>query len=612
MCGIFAHIGSGSSDLKLATDLIQHRGPDSNGFLTYLRSDGSLHFGEDAFTSEPGPKVQLGFRRLAIIDLNETANQPFSDPNNEIHLIFNGEIYNYLELKNELKQYGYSFNTDSDTEVLLKAYRHWGETCVTHFNGMWAFVLLDTRNNTVFASRDRFGIKPFFYSLQDQKLLFFSELKQIEACGVEKKINQRLIRPYLEQSLLDTNEETFFEGVLRLPAGHSMSVEIDNPSAYRLQPYWTLEERPLKISLEEASQEFLRLFKSSIELRFRSDVPVGICLSGGLDSSSISSTAAKMGHEVATFTSCNGFDQLDETVFVKEVTSQYPQLKPKFYNLTIDEFYQSLDHLLDHQDEPIAGLGVLAQWTVMKLAKQHQIKVLLDGQGGDEILGGYRKFYFFYLKELLKKRSLTRFFSESWHLLTSLDFKAYDLEGIRRYTQSTSISKFLSPLTLGLPQNNEIGLASAKSFKEKSFDDITKFSYPILLRYEDRNSMAFSIESRVPFLDYRLVEFLHGLPSNFIIQNGFTKYILRDSMRGILPEKIRTRKSKLGFATPEDIWIKGSLKQHYQDYFSSMDNPFLNNRKIHQAFNDPDRLSLGTRSFQRLYLFDRWYNKHFS
>jgi asparagine synthase (glutamine-hydrolysing) len=286
-------------------------------------------------------------------------------------------------------------------------------------------------------------------------------------------------------------------------------------------------------------------------------------------------------------------------------------LNPQYYRLSTDDFHSSLDDLIAHQDEPIAGLGVLAQWSVMKLAKQHKVKVLLDGQGGDEILGGYRKYYFFYLKELLRKKKLPRFLSESWHLLTNIDFKAFDIEGIRRYTKSNRISAFLSPATLELSQRNTIGLSSAKSFKEKSFNDITKFSYPILLRYEDRNSMAFSIESRVPFLDYRLVEFLHSLPTKHIINRGFTKFILRESMKSILPEEIRLRKSKLGFATPEDIWMRTSLRSYYLDYFKGMRNPYLRNDKIYQAFKSLPNSLLGARSFQRFYLFDRWYNKHF-
>ena len=447
MCGIFVHIGEGTSRLKEATDIISHRGPDSNGFLNFNHTTGTLTKGEAAINQQPpGLKVQFGFRRLAIIDLQETANQPFSSKDGLTHVIFNGEIYNYLEIRSVLQQKGYTFVTESDTEVLLTAYQEWGDSCVSHFNGMWAFAILDIKQNIVFASRDRFGIKPFYYGELNGNLIFCSELKQFFASGATKVLNEGVLRSYLVSSVLDASPETFFEGVNRLPAGCSIKVPLDEIDKYRIYPYWSLEAKSnsKQLGFEESKNAFKELFYDSIKLRFRSDVPVGICLSGGLDSSSIASVSADLGFGVDTFTSYNDMPQFDETDYVREVIKKYPSLQSHYYKLTEKDFHESLNDLIISQDEPIAGLGVLAQWSVMKLAKEHNIKVLLDGQGGDEVLGGYRKYYFFFLKELLLKRRLSRFFKEGFTLVSNRDFNPFDMEGIRRYTnrnQSLGIFK---------------------------------------------------------------------------------------------------------------------------------------------------------------------------
>jgi len=269
-----------------------------------------------------------------------------------------------------------------------------------------------------------------------------------------------------------------------------------------------------------------------------------------------------------------------------------------------------LDNVLSFQDEPISGLGVLAQWKVMQLAKENNVVVLLDGQGGDEILGGYRKFVYFYLKQLIYEGNLMKAYSEAKSFLSQDEFKLLDLEGIKRYTNRTGVVEFFTDNTRLLKRNFKIDINSANGFSQKSYQDIYFFSYPQLLRYEDRNSMAFSLESRVPFLDYRLVSFVYDLPTAYKIRKGFTKAILRDGLKGILPEEVRKRKSKLGFSTPEKKLINENEGGYFSSYFRAMNNPYINGKLV---ASDLQRKNprLDYKSSLRLYLFDRWFQKAF-
>jgi asparagine synthase (glutamine-hydrolysing) len=290
------------------------------------------------------------------------------------------------------------------------------------------------------------------------------------------------------------------------------------------------------------------------------------------------------------------------------VVNKYPALTSVIgYNEEND--LELLDTIFAIQDEPISGLGVIAQWRVMQLAAKNNVVVLLDGQGGDEILGGYRKFVFFYLKELLRQGNIVKALKEGIHFLSAADYKIFEKEGVRRYLNNTGVVGFLSDDLLKTEKLHNIGLSGASDFMEKSYEDIFKYSYPQLLRYEDRNSMAFSLESRVPFLDYRLVEFVFGLPASYKIRNGYTKAILRDSMKGILPDSVRLRKSKLGFATPEKRWIIDTHENYFREYFQKMNNPYIKNNLVYSDFNSERRLDY--KSLLRIYLFDRWFKHNF-
>jgi asparagine synthase (glutamine-hydrolysing) len=610
MCGIFGYIGTKSFSMEKAISVISHRGPDASGYLTY-DCEFSILKKEKEASMRVGKKVAFGFRRLAIIDLQSHSNQPFSEETQQYHIIFNGEIYNYPELRELLKREGYVFQTTSDTEVLLKSYMHWGINCFQYFNGMWAACILDLKKRKLVVSRDRFGIKPLYYHIDNQGISFFSEIKQIFETSISKKINESVVRDFLESAVLDAGEETFFKGVYKFPQAHYGELNLDENN-WEIKPikFWDLKkETKSGIAYPDAVVQFRELFEKSIELRFRSDVPVGACLSGGLDSSSIVSFAGYLGKKINTFTIDNKDKELSEIEYVNDVINKYPALTSVVgYNEEND--LDLLDTIFNIQDEPISGLGVIAQWRVMQLAAKNNVVVLLDGQGGDELFGGYRKFVFFYLKELIQQGNILKALSEARHFLGASDFKIFEKEGVRRYLNRTGVSEFLSQDLLQTEKQHNIGLSGASGFMEKSYEDIFYYSYPQLLRYEDRNSMAFSLESRVPFLDYRLVEFVYGLPSSYKIREGYTKTILRDSMKGILPDSVRLRKSKMGFATPEKRWITETYRTYFHSYFETLDNPYLKRDLLIQEIKK-NRGHLDYKTILRLYLFDRWYQLNF-
>lgn len=616
MCGIFGYIGNKQVALKNATDIIAHRGPDAEGFLQYFPSGQEIV--RSSTTREDAFKVAFGFRRLAIIDLKEQANQPFSDESDSYHVVFNGEIYNYIELRDELEKEGISFQTASDTEVLLKSYIHWGTACFQRFNGMWAMVILDIQNKKVICSRDRFGIKPFYYHKNEEGELFFaSEIKQFFEVGVSKKPNENVIRDFIDKNIVNASDETFFSDIYELTPGWFMEAEFDNSSIVSIakKQYWSLESKKeyAQLNFKKAREKFHQLFQDSIRLRFRSDVPVGSCLSGGLDSSSIVSVAAReFDFPIHTFTSRFDLPKYDESEYADKLAKFYKNVNSKYCQLDEKLFLSEMEKVLYHQDEPFGAMSILAQWEVMKLAKQSGVTVLLDGQGGDEQLAGYRKFYVFYLKEKLFNWQLHKFFPALWHLfLNSRSLGFFDVKEIKRYLGVKSSVKYFSKTGEELPSNANIGLSAAKTLPARSKMDIERFSFPPLLRFEDRNSMAFSIETRVPFMDYKLVEFLYSIPSDFKIRKGFTKYILRESLENVLPDFIRKRRTKMGFDTPQEVWMKGELNTYFKTYFSTLDNPYFDQKAISEAFDQYPQNGVSSDLFFRIYCFDIWYQKHF-
>lgn len=555
MCGICGIINFKNETVQEAPvrkmmQIMKHRGPDDEGI----------------FLEE---NVGLGFVRLSIIDLSPAGHQPMSSHDERYVIVYNGEIYNYIELRNDLKSLGYSFKTNSDTEVLLASYIEWGEECLHRFNGMWAFVIYDRIQKRIFAARDRYGIKPFYYCMTNDFLAFASEIPPLlSLLKTKPKPDYQSIFDYLVFNRTDQTERTFFEEIKKLQHGHSIEFKVQG-SRFKVQSsikrWYNLKERVSQSVGFKDPEEYRQLLSSSIGLRLRSDVPVGVCLSGGLDSSSIVSILLKDYNksDLNTFSAVYETGQAgDETEFIKEFS---PFLKNMFYITPSAETLDvDLQNFVRAQAEPIPETGVYAQFRIMKLASE-QVTVTLDGQGADEELAGYHYFFGFFFKDLLKQLRLRKLSSEMMYYLVrhksiyGLKTFIYFLLSERSKTRLRVDEKgYLDPdFVRRFSGTNSI---AGDLYNSGSLNDalINHFEYKLehLLKWEDRNSMWFSLEARVPFLDYRLVEKSLATSGEMIIRKGWTKHILRESMRWTLPEKIRARKDKIGFGTPQADWFR--------------------------------------------------------
>ncbi len=566
MCGIAACVSINNNidhaRFESMTDIVAYRGPDDRG--TYYDD-----------------RVALGHRRLAIIDLSPDGHQPFELVEGYV-LIFNGEIYNYIELRKELIADGYVFASQTDTEVIIHAYRKWGSECVNHFNGMWAFVLYDKSANRMFCSRDRFGVKPLYYTQQEGLFLMASEIKQLFEMLDEKPCadNERLMR-YIVRGDTDTPPYTLFRNIFQLEPGSNLFYDLDSFS-YDSKRYYVLDKtEDYNISYEEACERFKSSFVDGVRVRLRSDVPVGYFLSGGLDSSSIVCTAdmlrresAKtgMGYEQHTISSCYEDKRYDEQEYVDAVAEVTDVTVHKVFP-DRDNIWGTIDRILWHMDEPLFGLSALSQWNVCKAAGENGLKVILDGQGSDEQLAGYNDFYTVLFIHLIKKGNFKYLKREvdSYIKLHRGDGNVYS----RRRILVSAIKDSLTPQILDrfvkrLYYIYAAGIPFSHKQLRKLFKDIKVYprrnprafigSYMTdellyILHNLDRKTMAFSVEARDPFLDYRLVEDIYSMPFTYKIRDGWTKAVLRDGMAGIIPDKIKTRKTKLAFVAPVEKWI---------------------------------------------------------
>lgn len=610
MCGIVGIFNIdrkpvNKSMLEAMIRIVKYRGPDDEGFYT------------DEF-------IGLGQCRLSIIDLSPAGHQPMSNADKSLWIVFNGEIYNYIELKKELQGKGHKFISNTDTEVILHAYQEWGVDCLNKFNGMWAFCIWDKKKKEFFCSRDRFGVKPFYYYFKNNVFAFSSEIKSLLELEITTETNDTAIYDFLRFGMLDHTEETFFKDIKKLPPASFLIIK--GNGAFTLGQYWDFEVSDDLSSVakndKQYAEEFRDLFNDSVKLRLRSDVPIGSCLSGGLDSSSIvcavnsilkKESIKSVGKIQKTFSSCFKDKRFDEREYIEEVI-KITGAEKNYVFPTPDEFLQELDNIIFHQEEPFIGPRIIAQWDVFKVAKP-KVKILLDGQGGDENLCGYRKFYFFYLEKLLKASDYLGFSKEAAKFFSSLDIlKTTDFKnGLKYFKFGQMISKtedYLNEKFLKKFQNRKLDFGYCENLGQRIKEDITKWSLPALLRYEDKNSMAFSIESRLPFLDYRLVEYVAKLPLNQKMRNGWTKFVLREAMKYLIPEKIRKRKSKLGFSIPEESWLKGNL---FKNVSSVLKNPafiseYVDKEKIHEYIdgNFSSRRRLTIDMISRFYILELW------
>lgn len=574
MCGIAGIVsldGFEPECLVKMTHLVAHRGPDGYGFAYYPRNSEAcpeIIHNLDRLPKESRPTVGLGNRRLAILDLSHLGNMPMQIDQGTYCVTYNGEIYNYKEVRAELVDLGHSFCSGSDTEVLLHAYKEWGEECLNHFNGMWSFALWDNHRQTLFCARDRFGVKPFYYAIQGRNFYCGSEIKQlIHGAALPSVANSRAVFHFLEQGTSDYSSDTFFESVQQLPGGHSLTLRVEDSLKATIRRYWELHiGRDGQITEQHAHEEFRERFASAVRLRLRSDVPLGASLSGGIDSSAIICQANKLapGQRFHTFSACFDDRSIDEREYVLSVVNSI-QAKSHLAFPEGKSFWDSLDKLLYYHDEPFGSGSIYAQWCVMAEARKHGIPVLLGGQGGDEVLCGYQKYRYFFLWHLLQHKDLL-FFPEAFLSTINGTRRGWDLTDASRYFPTrfrrnfSVVDKLSPPEFRETVRNPELNLGLRGSLAERQKADLTFASLPALLHNEDRNSMAHSIESRLPFLDYKLVEFTVNCPGTVKFRNGWSKWLLRDTMKGIMPEDVRMRKSKLGFDAPLDRWMNQGLQ----------------------------------------------------
>lgn len=559
-------------------DALAHRGPDGEGY--WINESQSVGFAH---------------RRLSIIDLSESAAQPMHYASGGVAesalrytITYNGELYNFPEIKKQLISKGYIFRTSSDTEVILAAYDCFREECVQHFDGMFAFAIWDEREQTLFTARDRFGEKPFFYYLDEpgSTFLFASEMKALWAAGIKKTVEEEALLYYIGLGFTQFAVEkhrTFYKKIHLLPPAHYMKWQVKR-NRITVCRYWDIDKDGISYcNEEEAVEKFRSLFFTSVKRRLRSDVPIGASLSGGLDSSSIAGAMHALyagNRDYKSFSAVFPGYEKDESKYIREMVSAFTLTNFKV-SPTHSCLIDSLERLCYHHEQPIGSSSVFIQYAVCQLAGRYGIKVLLDGQGADETIGGYSKYIHWWLQELVSQRKFGQLKTEKKALAdNNIPFEW----GYKNYLAACAPGLAAAALQKReqkkLTVNNEIEPAFMRAFNNRDgsckpfvskLNDVLYYNtvqngLEELLHYADRNSMAHGVELRLPFLSHKLVEFIFSMPGEYKIRRGYTKWILRESMKNELPATVTWRKDKVGFEPPQMQWMnQPSLQECIQD-----------------------------------------------
>jgi asparagine synthase (glutamine-hydrolysing) len=630
MCGIFGVIKKSQSltlPLKEAIQIIKHRGPNDSGYLLW-RSGNDVKIFADEDTDEESRifhgldtlsdenyQVAFGHRRLSILDLSPAGHQPMLF--RHLSLCYNGEIYNYLEIREELIKLGREFKTQSDSEVILQAWHEWGEECLQRFNGMFAFLILDSHKKQLYVVRDRFGVKPLYYTVCPGYIAFASEIKQLRVLPEYSfQLNNQIAFDYLRYGYLDHESDTFEKGIFQVDPSQIITIDLDSLSLTYKQ-WYVFEPRIWEGTLDQAEENLRYLLKDATKLRLRSDVPVGSALSGGLDSSTIVCLMRQLLDETGnqnkileTVTSCSLDKRFDETHFAEIINAHTQSISHKVYP-SFEKLQDDLGKLIWHMDYPFGSTSQFSQWCVFEGASQAGLTVMIDGQGADEQLAGYGGNDLPFYTGLFRAGKWGQMVQEAiYYKSLHGNYPIGFLLGAFQSPLPTKIQtifpnkwqplKEASPDWINSSQVDNI-LLSAKSLRENLINQIKVAPLPSLLRYEDRNSMAFSVESRTPFMDYRLMEFTLGLPERMVLRNGERKFILRKSFRGIVPDAILDRKDKMGFVSAEERWLKEDGKDWFLDKIMTNNNSFdmLNDEKILKLIKD-------TQNNQTQFSFDIW------
>ncbi len=617
MCGIAGFYNLNNQKLlKEFSKELEHRGPDGEGM--YINS-----------------KVNLLSRRLAIID-RKGGDQPIYNEDKSLVIVFNGEIYNYQELTEDLKKKNHIFKTHSDTEAIIHLYEEYGEDCFEKLNGMFTVAIYDTKKEKLVLARDHFGIKPLYYVMgatgdkadmgdkgeTGKALLFSSEIKPLLKSGyIKPEVNEKILYRYLRYRIHDDTEETFFNGIHRLLPGQMLTIQNETIT----KKSYLSSDWPKKMNLQDLSEsEIIERFKKqlyeAVRLRLISEVPVGTSFSGGLDSSAVVAIVNKLlkdhvketesvGKKQNTFSAIFPGSTNDEEEYVDAVIEKIGDMQLNVHKIQPDaqNFFDEIKDFVRTQEEPTISTGPYAQYCVMKVATQH-VTVLLDGQGSDEMMAGYLPYYFVYLKELMNEKNYSTLLKE---IITSGD--VISKFGMLKIKQKLGFDKNIDPDSLFNKQfvekNKSSFVINHGNLQDRLMEDLLKNSLQSLLRYEDKNTMRFSLEGRVPFLDFNLLSLIISLPRKFIIRNGWNKYILREAVRDILPEKVVNRRNKIGFTTPEYQWFM-EKHQHITQVFKSKSfasRPYFNQANILTSWQDfIDKKNTDTLLFWRLLNTELW------
>lgn len=609
MCGISGIINLDNTlvqekNIRTMMLKMKHRGPDDDG--VYIENN-----------------VGLGFVRLSILDLSLAGHQPMHSKDGRYVLIFNGEIYNYIEIRDELKD-KYLFTTGTDSEVILAAYHEWGDEFLNRLNGMFAIVIHDKKTNRIFGARDRFGIKPFYYYFDGNQFIFASEIDPIiNVMPVPVSPNLESVYHFLVHNRTDYSKKTFFNEISKVGKGECFHID---SNGLVFEKWYDLETEVNKSKGLKSTSEFREMFVDSVRLRMRADVPVGVCLSGGLDSSTI----VKVISDILKHKNVNSFSAIykkgqkgDESHFIESL-KRNPEIS-HFIKLNEKNFLDDIDDLLKIHAEPFPGTAVYSQYKVMQLAN-NKSTVLLDGQGADEYLAGYSYFYGVYYKELIKKLKFKTLFKEVYYYLklyknlnSIISTIFYFLpSSIRNKLENKKRGDYIDKRLLKAYSKNDFIANKLHGSNGLKMSLINHFNYKMehLLKWEDLNSMAFSIESRVPFLDYRVVEKTIASTNDFKISSGFTKKVLRDSFIDILPKEIYNRKDKIGFLNPRDEWFKNpEIIKRFKEVFTSPNfnkYKFVDSEQFQRIYSS---FLNGKKDYSKeiwkVYVLQKWFDKYF-
>lgn len=601
MCGITGFQGEPNNEkLKILLESISHRGPDDEGFYE-------------------GKNFSIGMRRLAIIDTKH-GNQPIWNEDRTLAICFNGEIYNYKELWNTLVSKGHKFATNhSDTETIIHGFEEWGEDVVNRMQGMFAFVIYDLKKQRLFIARDRLGIKPLYYTYSNNSFTFSSEIKALlKISNEERTINKELLYSYLLYRTHDHTNSTFYNEIEKFPAAHYMYIDSEGKILEK-KKYWTpavnISFKSTK-SDEEYASELKDKFTETVKSHLISDVPVGITLSGGLDSTGVACTIRNLLDNASSSTNTQDFlsfsavypnESIDESEYIKEA-SIAAQTKEYRVTPTLNDFWRDIDNWIYTQEEPTISSAPYAIYSVMKEAQKH-VKVILSGQGGDELFAGYIPYFSSYLKSAKQNGEYLKIANE---IFKGMDiYYPFFKKFLNKKSSANETMDFF--INKDLFKDIDFKYTPNSNLNERLYEDLTKYSIPNVLRYEDKNAMAFSIETRVPFLDHKFVEYVLSLPIDQKIKNGWNRYIYRNAMKGIIPENIRLRRKKIGFTTPERIWMKEG-SEHVMKIFKSDEfkiSGIFNQDRVIQSYADwlNGKNSIDALLFWRILNTQLWINR---